>query len=52
MAKKIIILNGNPRANGNTSALTAQFKKGAEETGNEVTGLPLPRLKSKSMVEM
>ena len=31
MTKKIIILNGSPRKNGNTSALTAQFKKGAEE---------------------
>ena len=37
MAKKIVILNGSPRANGNTSALTAQFKKGAEEAGNTVT---------------
>ena len=27
MAKKIVILNGSPRPNGNTSALTAQFKK-------------------------
>ena len=37
MAKKIIILNGSPRKNGNTSALTALFKKGAEEAGNTVT---------------
>ena len=37
MTKKIIILNGSPRKNGNTSALTAQFKKGAEETGHVVT---------------
>ena len=37
MAKKIVILNGSPRRNGNTSALTAQFKKGAEEAGNTVT---------------
>lgn len=33
MAKKIIILNGSPRRNGNTTALTAHFKKGAEESG-------------------
>ena len=35
--KKIVILNGSPRKNGNTAALTAAFKKGAEEAGNEVT---------------
>jgi len=37
MSKKIVILNGSPRKNGNTAALTAAFKKGAEEAGNEVT---------------
>lgn len=37
MGKKIIILNGSPRAKGNTSALTAAFSKGAEESGNRVT---------------
>ena len=37
MAKKIVILNGSPRKNGNTSALTAAFKRGAEEAGNTVT---------------
>lgn len=36
MGKKIVILNGSPRKNGNTSALTAEFKRGAEESGNEV----------------
>ena len=36
MGKKIIILNGSPRAKGNTSALTAAFKRGAEAAGNEV----------------
>ncbi len=36
MGKKIIILNGSPRMNGNTSALTAEFKRGAQEAGNEV----------------
>ena len=45
MAKKIIILNGSPRANGNTSALTAAFKRGAEEAGNEVTEFHLSRMK-------
>lgn len=37
MAKKIIILNGSPRRNGNTAALTREFTKGAKESGNEVT---------------
>lgn len=37
MSKKIIILNGSPRKTGNTTALTAEFKKGAEEAGNIVT---------------
>lgn len=35
--KKIIILNGSPRKNGNTAALTASLKKGAEESGHSVT---------------
>ena len=33
MSKKIIILIGSPRPNGNTSSLTAAFRKGAEEAG-------------------
>ena len=37
MSKKIVILNGSPRTKGNTSALTAAFKKGAESAGNTVT---------------
>lgn len=37
MSKKIVILNGSPRKNGNTSALIAEFKKGAEISGNTVT---------------
>ena len=45
MAKKIIILNGSPRPNGNTSALTAEFKRGAEDAGNEVTEFRLSRMK-------
>lgn len=36
MSKKIVILNGSPRKKGNTSALTAEFKRGAEESGNSV----------------
>ena len=45
MAKKIVILNGSPRRNGNTSALTAQFKRGAEEAGNTVTEFHLGSMK-------
>ena len=37
MSKKIIILNGSPRKNGNTSALTSEFARGAMESGNTVT---------------
>ena len=37
MSKTILILNGSPRKTGNTTALTAEFKKGAEEAGNTVT---------------
>ena len=36
MGKKMIILNGSPRKNGNTSALTDSFRKGAEKNGNTV----------------
>ena len=37
MGKKIIILNGSPRKNGNTAALTCAFAKGARAAGNTVT---------------
>lgn len=37
MGKKIVILNGSPRKAGNTTALTAQFTRGAEEAGNTIT---------------
>lgn len=37
MAKKIIVLNGSPRKNGNTSALVKSFVEGAESKGNTVT---------------
>ncbi len=37
MNKKIVILNGSPRKNGNTSALVREFTKGAEDAGNTVT---------------
>ena len=37
MAKKIVILNGSPRKNGNTSALVKAFTEGAEGVGHTVT---------------
>ncbi len=37
MRKKIVILNGSPRRAGNTTALAAEFTRGAEEAGNTVT---------------
>lgn len=45
MSKKIIILNGSPRKNGNTSALTAAFAKGATEAGNQVTEFHLAAMR-------
>lgn len=36
MGKKIVVLNGSPRKNGNTSALVDAFTKGAESVGNSV----------------
>ena len=45
MGKKIVILNGSPRKNGNTSALTAAFAKGAAEVGNQVTEFHLSGMK-------
>ncbi len=38
MSKKIVILNGSPRKNGNTSALVKAFTEGAESVGHSVTG--------------
>jgi len=37
MPKKIVILNGSPRKNGNTSALVKAFTEGAESAGHTVT---------------
>lgn len=36
MSKKIVILNGSPRKNGNTSALVKAFTRGAKSAGNSV----------------
>lgn len=37
MCKNIVILNGSPRKNGNTSALVKAFTKGAKSAGHTVT---------------
>lgn len=37
MGKKIVILNGSPRKNGNTAALVKAFTRGAESAGHTVT---------------
>lgn len=44
MAKKIVILNGSPRRNGNTSALVKKFTEGAESVGNTVTEFFLDKM--------
>lgn len=37
MPKNIVILNGSPRKNGNTSALAKAFTEGAESAGHVIT---------------
>lgn len=44
MAKKIVILNGSPRRNGNTSALVQKFTEGAKSSGNTVTEFFLDKM--------
>lgn len=44
MAKKIVILNGSPRRNGNTSALVRKFTEGAESAGHTVTEFFLDKM--------
>ena len=38
---KITVLNGSPRPKGNTAALVAAFREGAESAGHQVTVLPV-----------
>ncbi len=44
MGKKICILNGSPRPNGNTKELIKSFMKGAEAAGHEVTCFDLQKM--------
>lgn len=39
--KKIVVLNGSPRATGNTQELVKHFQKGAEAAGHQVTGMSI-----------
>ncbi len=36
--KKILVVQGGGRANGNTAQLVSRFEKGAEESGHSVEG--------------
>ena len=36
MNKKVLILSGSPRKNGNSDILCDEFMRGAEESGNRV----------------
>lgn len=42
--KKIVILNGSPRARGNTAALIKAFTEGAREAGHTVTAFQLQQM--------
>jgi len=44
MYKKIVVLNGSPRKNGNTSALVREFTRGAQEAGHTVTEFFLDKM--------
>ena len=44
MGRKILILNGGPRLNGNTAALIREFTKGAESAGHTVARFDLDRM--------
>lgn len=45
MAKKILVLNGSPRPNGNTAALIDAFTEGAQGAGHSVVRFDLCRMK-------
>ncbi len=44
MSKKIVVLNGSPRANGNTAALVEAFIDGATDAGHTVTRFDLQKM--------
>ena len=44
MSKKILVLNGSPRARGNTSMLLDAFTEGATQAGHTVTRFDLQKM--------
>jgi multimeric flavodoxin WrbA len=46
MSKKILIVSGSPKKNGNTAALVQWFCEGATGAGNEITVVQASRLES------
>jgi multimeric flavodoxin WrbA len=44
MGKNIVVLNGSPRKNGNTSALVQAFTEGAQSAGHTVTEFFLDKM--------
>ena len=45
MSKRVLIISGSPRKNGNSDILCGQFEKGAREAGNTVEKVDLRELK-------
>lgn len=43
--KKVLILEGSPRLNGNSCILSDEFARGAEEAGYTVEKIPAARKK-------
>lgn len=44
MGKKIVVLNGSPRPNGNTSELVKAFTEGAQSAGHTITSFLLDQM--------
>lgn len=44
MSKRVLILSGSPRKNGNSDILCDEFKRGAEEAGNTVEKVRISEL--------
>ena len=50
--KKVLILSGSPRKNGNSDILCDEFMKGAVEAGNEVERFVLRKRTSDTAVRV
>ena len=44
---KVLVLNGSPRPNGNTAAMTAAFQEAAEKAGHQVVRFDVCRMEIK-----